>query len=127
VARSRRSRPDQVDYWVGALQLLYNKLSLKMIDHGSRSARGPGPSRDRLRAQNSIPTKTGLAYNFLPFMKFSPSCIVEAVDAPQTPSLGSKLGLGLDLTKLTTGKVHYNFYLINFAQVLPDLDYGPKK
>jgi hypothetical protein len=28
-ARSRRSRPDQGDYWEGALQLLYNKLSLQ--------------------------------------------------------------------------------------------------
>ncbi len=50
MARSRRSRPDQVDYWKGALQLLYNKLSLKMIDHGSRSTWGPGPSRSRLQA-----------------------------------------------------------------------------
>jgi len=50
-ARSRRSRPDQVDYWEGALQLLYNKLSLKMIDHGSRSTWGPGPSRSGLGSQ----------------------------------------------------------------------------
>jgi hypothetical protein len=50
-ARSRRSRPDQVYYWEGALQLLYKKLSLKIIDHGSRSKWGPGPSRSRLQTQ----------------------------------------------------------------------------
>jgi hypothetical protein len=38
-ARSRRSRPNQVDYWECALQLLFNKLCLKMVDHGSRSTR----------------------------------------------------------------------------------------
>jgi hypothetical protein len=36
-ARFRRSRPDQVDYCEGVLHLLYNKICLKMIDHGSRS------------------------------------------------------------------------------------------
>jgi hypothetical protein len=56
-----------------------------MIDHGSRSTWGPGPSRSRLRAQKtwSAPTKTGLAYNSC-FIKYSPSCTVEAVDALQT-------------------------------------------
>jgi hypothetical protein len=70
----------------------------------------------------STVTKTVLPYNFC-FIKFSPSCTVEAVDAPQTlfsapltPGLGSGLGLvGQDLTKLTTGKKHYNLCLINFA------------
>jgi hypothetical protein len=33
------------------LHLLFNKLCLKMTDHGSRSTKGPGPSRSRLRAQ----------------------------------------------------------------------------
>ena len=37
-ARSRRSRPDQVDYWEGVLHILYIKSCLKMIDHGSRSS-----------------------------------------------------------------------------------------
>jgi hypothetical protein len=32
----------------------------------------------------SAPTKTGLAYNFC-FIKFLPSCTVEAVDAPPEP------------------------------------------
>ena len=54
-ARSRRSRPDQGDYWEGVLHLLYNKICLKMIDHGSRSTWGPGPSRSRLRAQKYDP------------------------------------------------------------------------
>jgi len=70
----------------------------------------------------STPTKTGLPYNFC-FIKFSPGCTVEAVDAPQTlfrspltHGLGSGIGLGGQyLTKLTTGKVHYNFCFINFA------------
>jgi hypothetical protein len=53
-ARSKRSRPHQVDYLDGALQHLYNEHSLKIIDHGSRSPRGPGPSKSRLQAQNMI-------------------------------------------------------------------------
>ena len=50
-ARCRRSRSDQVDYWEGLLHLLYNKICLKTIDHGSRSTWGPGPSGSRFRAQ----------------------------------------------------------------------------
>ncbi len=50
-ARCRRSRPDQVDYWEGVVQLLYNKICLKTIDHGSRSTLGPGPSGSGFRAQ----------------------------------------------------------------------------
>ena len=64
------------------LHLLFNKLCLKMTDHGSRSTWGPGPSRSGLRAQKYPPTKTDLPYNFC-FIKFSPSCTVEAVDALQ--------------------------------------------
>ncbi len=64
-----------------------------------------------------------LPYNF-GFIKFLPSLTVEAIDAPQTlfrapltPGLGSGLGLGgLYLAKLTIGKAHYNFCLINFAR-----------
>ena len=79
-ARFRRSRPDQGDYCEGVLHILYNKICLKIIDHGSRSTWGPGPSRSGLR---SAPTKTDLPYNFC-FIKFSHSCTVEAVDALQT-------------------------------------------
>ena len=50
-ARPRKSRHDQVDFWEGTPQLYYIKLSLKMIDHGSRSTWGPGPSRSRLQTQ----------------------------------------------------------------------------
>jgi hypothetical protein len=71
-ARSRRSRPDQVDFWEGVLHLLYNKICLKMIDHGSRSTWGPGPSGSGFRAQNFC------------FINFFPSLTVEAVDALQT-------------------------------------------
>jgi hypothetical protein len=71
----------------------------------------------------SAPTITGLPYNFC-FIKFLPSCTVDAeyapytlFRAPLTPGLGPWLGLGgLYLTKFTTGKVHYNFGLINFAR-----------
>ena len=66
-ARSRRSRPGQVDYWDGALQLLCNKLCLKMTDHGSRSTWGPGPSRSGLRAQN---------YNLHPLKQIFPTTFV---------------------------------------------------
>ena len=54
-ARFRRSRPDQVDYWEGVLHILYCKIGLKMIDHGSRSTWGPGPSRSGLQAQKYDP------------------------------------------------------------------------
>ncbi len=83
-ARSRRSRPDQVYYWEGTLQLLFHKLCLKMIDHGSRSTCGLGPSRYGLWAQKYYPpTKMVLPYNF-GFIKSLPSLTVEAIDAPQT-------------------------------------------
>ena len=50
-ARCRRPRPDQVDYWEGVLHLLYNKICLKTIGHGSRSTWGPGPE---FRPKNMI-------------------------------------------------------------------------
>jgi hypothetical protein len=46
-AKARRLRTDQVDYWEGPPQLLFYKLFLKMIDQGSRSTWGPGPSGSR--------------------------------------------------------------------------------
>ena len=95
-----------------------------MINHGSRSTWGPGPSGCRFWAQkyDLPPTKTDLPYNFC-FMKFLPSITVEAVDflqtlfrAPLTPGLGSRLGLGsLNLTKLTSGKEYYTFCILKFA------------
>jgi len=86
MARSRRSIPDKVCYWEGALQLWFTKLCQKMIDHGSRSTRGPGPSRSRYYGPKNMicSTKAGLAYNFC-LIKFSPSCTTEAVDVLQTP------------------------------------------
>ncbi len=56
-----------------------------MIEHGSRSTWGPGPSRSGLWAQkyDPPPTKTVLPYNFC-FLNFLPSLTVEAVDAAQT-------------------------------------------
>jgi hypothetical protein len=86
-ARSRRYGPNRVDYWEGALQLLFNKLCLKMIDHGSRSTWGLGPFRSGLRGQKCYlpppPIRTVLTHKFC-FINFLPSLMVEAVDAPQT-------------------------------------------
>jgi hypothetical protein len=67
------------------LHLLFNKLCLKMTDHGSRSTWGPRSFQIRIMGPKicSAPTKTDLPYNFC-FIKFSPSGTVEAVDALQT-------------------------------------------
>jgi hypothetical protein len=56
-----------------------------MIDHGSRSTWGPGPSGSGFRAQkyDPPPTKSHLPYNFC-FINFFPSVTVAAVDALQT-------------------------------------------
>ena len=89
------------------LHLLFNKLCLKMHDHGSRSTWGQGSFLIRITGPKiwSAPTKTDLPYNFC-FIKFLPSCMVEAVDALQTlfraptPDLALWLRLGgLYLTK----------------------------
>jgi hypothetical protein len=59
-ARSRSSRPDQVDYCKVVLQLLFNKICLKIIDHSSKSTWGPGPSRSsrvKARSRRSRPDK----------------------------------------------------------------------
>jgi len=63
---SRRSRPDQVDYWEGALHILYIKSCLKMIDHGSICTWGPGPSGSGFWTQkyDPPPPKTDLPNNF---------------------------------------------------------------
>jgi hypothetical protein len=83
-ARFRRSRPDKVYYWEGALKFWFNKLCQKMIDHDSRSTWGPGPSRSGLASQKyAPPPKTVLPYNFC-LIKFSHSSTVEAADVPQT-------------------------------------------
>ena len=55
IGRCRRPSPDQIDYWEGVLHLLYNKICLKTIDHGSSSTWGPGPSRSGFRAQKYDP------------------------------------------------------------------------
>ena len=49
------------------LHLLFNKLCLKMTDHGSRSTWGPGPSRSGLRAQK---------YDLLPLKQTFPTTFV---------------------------------------------------
>ena len=84
-ARSRRSRPDQVDYWEGVLHILYIKSCLKMIDHGSRSTWGPGPSGSGFRAQkyDPPPLKQTFPTTFV-LKKILPSLTVEAVDSLQT-------------------------------------------
>jgi hypothetical protein len=87
MARSRRSITDKVCYWEGALQLWFNKVCQKIIDHGSRSTRGPDPSRSGLWAQkhDPPPLKQDWATTFVLFIKFSPGCTVETVDVIQTP------------------------------------------
>jgi hypothetical protein len=54
-----------------------------MIDHGSRSTWGPGPSRSGLRARKYglPPLKQTFPKTFV--IKFLPSLTVEAVDALQ--------------------------------------------
>jgi hypothetical protein len=66
-ARSRRSIPDQVDYWEGVLHILNIKSCLKMIDHGSRSTWGPGPSGSGFWAQiyDPPPLKQALPTTFV--------------------------------------------------------------
>ena len=49
------------------LHLMFNKLCLKMTDHGSRSTWGPGPSRSGLRAQK---------YALLPLKQTFPTTFV---------------------------------------------------
>jgi hypothetical protein len=49
------------------LHLLFNKLCLKMTDHGSRSTWGPGPSRSGLWAQK---------YDLLPLKQDWPTTFV---------------------------------------------------
>ncbi len=91
-----RLRPDKVDYWEGALQLLFYKLCLKMIDHGSRRKWVTGPLGSKLQIWkcNLLLPKTGVPYNFC-FIKFSQKWMVEAADAcwtqfgaPLTPRVG---------------------------------------
>jgi hypothetical protein len=135
-----------VNTWTTLLQLLCNKLCLKVLDHGSRSTWAQVlPDPDYRQKIWSAPTKTDLPYNFC-FMRFLPSITVETVDFLQTlfrapnPCLGSRLGAGgLGLTKLTTGKEYYTFCMIKFAwkqltmapeahgaHVLPDPEFRPK-
>jgi hypothetical protein len=66
-SKAKRLRPNQVNYWEGALQLLFYKLCLKMIYHGSRSTWGPGPSRSRLQIQKCDlpPLKLGRPTTFV--------------------------------------------------------------
>jgi hypothetical protein len=61
-SKSRWLKRDQVNYWEGALQLLFYKLYLKMIDQGSRSKWGPGPSRSRLVIQKCDPPPLKLGH-----------------------------------------------------------------
>ncbi len=141
--------PDKVYYCEDALKHLCNKICLKIIDWPwLQNHKGPRSFKIQITGQKtwSAHSKTGLAYKFC-FIKLLTSCTVEATDSPQSlfgallaPGLGSELSLGgLYVIRLTTGKVHYNFCLINFAwkwlimaseahgsQVLPELDYGPK-
>ena len=78
-AKSRKLRRDQVDLWEGTLQTFTENDWPRLQKH-------VGPRSIKIQIAEpktwSAPTKTGLAYNFC-FIKFLPSCTVEAVDAPQ--------------------------------------------
>jgi len=50
--KSGRLKPDKFNYQESALQLLFYKLCVKMIDHNSRSAWVPGPSRSEFWVKN---------------------------------------------------------------------------
>jgi len=58
-------KPNKVDYFEGALQLLFYKLCMKMIDHSSRSTLDPGPSRSRFWVRKFVmPSKSLMLHNF---------------------------------------------------------------
>ncbi len=82
--RSRRSRPDQVDHWEGVLQFCWINFP---ENDWPQLQKHMGPRSFQIQITGpkmwSAPTKTGLPYNFC-FIKFLPSCKVEAEDAPQT-------------------------------------------
>ena len=91
-----------------------------MFNHGSRSTWGPGPSGSRLQAKNVLHSNknTGVCY-ILSFIMFSPKHMAaeppHPIVGPITPGFVSGLGLGSqDMIKLTSGKVLYNFIIINF-------------
>ncbi len=86
-----------------------------------RSTWGPGPSGSRLQAKKVFHSNkiTGVCY-ILSFIMFSPKHMVEAAEplhpilGPITPGFESGLSLGsLGVIKLTSGKVLYNFIIIN--------------
>ncbi len=81
------------------LHLLFNKLCQKMIDHGSRSTRGPSPSRSRLGLQKYDPPQ--LKWSFpTTFVKLN-FCLVSRLRlqmhhipcfrAPLTPGSGYRV------------------------------------
>ncbi len=80
---SRRFKPDDVDYWEGALQCLFYKLCLKMIEHSSKSTWGPVLPDPDFWVQRYVmpPTKSWMLYNFC-FASFLPNCTVEAAEPP---------------------------------------------
>ncbi len=117
-----------------------------MINHGSRSSWGPGPSGSRLKAKKIHSNKNTVVFYILSFIMFSPKDTVQAAEPPQsyfgpiTPGFVSGKGLGSqDMINLASGKVLYNFIIINFhwkwltmapeahgAQVIQDPDCRPK-
>ncbi len=84
-SKARGLRPDQVNYWEGALQLFF-LLTLPDNDWPLlQKYMGPRSFQIQIRDQKmwSVPTKTGMPYNFC-FIKFLQSQTVETAEAGQT-------------------------------------------
>jgi hypothetical protein len=84
-ARSRRSRPDQVDYWEGVLHILHKNIVPENDWLWLQKHMGPRSFQLQISGPKiwSAPTKTDLSYNFC-FIKFLPSLTVADEDALQT-------------------------------------------
>ena len=95
-----------------------------MIDHGSRSTWGPGPSRSGLASQkyDPPPPKTVLPYNFC-LIKFLPSLTVEAVDAPQT-LFRAPLTPGVGVQSRNHFKNLFAIKIYSYAKFHPDWSDG---
>ncbi len=138
-SKSRWLKPDQVDYWVGALQLLFYKCYLKMIDHSSRSTWGPWPSRSRLWIQKcDLAPKKLRCYLTFVFAKHhgwgcrattTPFCFPN----PCIRVKGKSRMLKLDQVDYLEGVLQCLFYKLCLkmieicgAHVLPGADFGSK-
>ncbi len=122
-AMFRRSRPDQGDYCEGVLHILFNKICLKIIDHGSRSTWGPGPSRSGRVKARSRPDQVDYCEGVLHIL-CNKICL-KIIDHGSRSTWGpgpSRCGRVKARSRrsrpdqLTTGKEYYTFCIIKFAR-----------